>query len=47
MAKGYRYTTMTVKRTVKQELDEWAEENCSRNDSYSDVLRKLIEEAGK
>lgn len=42
MAKGREYTTMTIKRTVKQKLDDWADENCSRKDSYSDVLKKLI-----
>jgi len=45
MAKGNKYTTMTVKRTTKNKLDDWAEKNCSRSDSYSDVLEKLVDEA--
>jgi len=45
MAKGSRYTTMTIRRTTKAKLDSWADENCSRKDSYSDILEKLIDEA--
>jgi len=44
---GKEYTTMTITKKAKERLDEWAEANASRKESYSDIIEKLVDEVGE
>lgn len=41
----FMYTTITIDEKIKSELESWAEEHCSRKDSWNEIMTKLLEKA--